>query len=73
MGERREPGDPPAIPESSFGCPQATVVGSNGAGYRWDPREGPHDLERYSVPPPAPMWVGRGREAGLGLSGGGLL
>ncbi|KXZ48102.1 hypothetical protein GPECTOR_30g197 [Gonium pectorale] len=29
------------------------AVGPHGAGYQWDPREGPQDLDRFSIAPPS--------------------
>ncbi|GFR46848.1 hypothetical protein Agub_g8488 [Astrephomene gubernaculifera] len=36
---------------------QSAAVGSNGAGYVWDPREGPQDLDRFSIAPPTTSLV----------------
>ncbi|KAG2491384.1 hypothetical protein HYH03_010176 [Edaphochlamys debaryana] len=57
---------------------EASAVGPNGAGYRWDPREGPSDLDRFSIAPPA-LALSAAEEAAagdeaaalaLGLTGG---
>lgn len=42
----------PFAPAPGLLCPKSSAVGPNGAGYTWDARESPQDLDRFSIAPP---------------------